>query len=52
MKTMIQETNAMKRILCLTGLLLLVFMMSGCNTFRGMGEDIQWTGEKIQDAAN
>jgi predicted small secreted protein len=42
----------MKRMLWLAGLLGFVLLFSGCNTIRGMGEDIQWTGEQIQNAVN
>ena len=24
----------------------------GCNTMEGAGQDIEWTGEQLQDAAN
>ena len=27
------------------------FMLSGCNTVRGVGQDLQKAGEKIEDAA-
>ena len=35
-------------------LLLLVasgYMLSGCNTFNGIGKDVERAGEKVQDAA-
>jgi predicted small secreted protein len=28
-----------------------VFVLAGCNTFKGMGQDIQKAGAKIEDAA-
>jgi predicted small secreted protein len=28
-----------------------VFVLSGCNTFKGMGQDLQKAGAKIEDAA-
>lgn len=30
---------------------LLVLTASGCNTFKGMGKDIQKGGEKVEDTA-
>ena len=45
----------MKRILTLIySLLTVVFILLfliGCHTFRGMGEDIEYGGKKIQDVA-
>jgi predicted small secreted protein len=32
-------------------LLLVVLLLGGCNTVKGMGQDIQKAGEKIEDAA-
>ena len=32
-------------------LLAAVFVLAGCNTVRGAGQDIQKAGEKIEDAA-
>ncbi len=32
-------------------LLALGVFLSGCNTFRGMGQDVQKVGEKIENAA-
>ena len=29
----------------------LTLLISGCNTFRGVGQDVQKVGEKIEDAA-
>jgi predicted small secreted protein len=31
---------------------LIAFLMIGCNTMEGAGEDIESTGESIQDAAD
>ncbi len=31
--------------------LALALVLSGCNTVRGMGQDLQKAGEKIEDAA-
>lgn len=30
---------------------LLVLLLTGCNTFRGFGQDVQNAGEKIENAA-
>ena len=32
-------------------LLAAAFLLAGCNTIRGAGQDIQKAGEKIEDAA-
>ena len=40
----------MKKITALLALSF-AFMLTGCNTFRGMGEDLQKAGEKIENAA-
>jgi predicted small secreted protein len=32
-------------------LILLALALSGCNTIKGFGEDLQKAGEKIEDAA-
>lgn len=34
-----------KKVLALT-LFLVVFVLAGCQTVQGIGEDIKWTGEK------
>lgn len=39
----------MMRIL---GVLLVTVVLSGCNTMKGMGQDIERGGEKIQDSAD
>ena len=31
--------------------LLMAFTLSGCNTVKGIGQDLQKAGEKIEDAA-
>lgn len=31
--------------------LFLVFILSGCNTIKGVGQDLQKAGEKIEDVA-
>ncbi len=40
----------MKTILSLLALAL-VLLLSGCNTVRGVGQDLQKAGEKIEDAS-
>ena len=42
----------MKRITTLLALSLAsMALLAGCNTFRGVGQDVQKVGEKIEDAA-
>ncbi|MDO8300728.1 entericidin A/B family lipoprotein [Lacisediminimonas sp.] len=41
----------MKKLITLIGLLALTAGLAGCNTFRGMGQDVERGGEKVQDAA-
>jgi len=41
----------MKKIFALFGIVMLTASLSACNTFRGMGEDVERGGEKVQDAA-
>ncbi|EIC84602.1 entericidin A/B family lipoprotein [Serratia sp. M24T3] len=40
-----------KSILAIISVLLLASLLSGCNTFRGMGEDISSGGRAISRAA-
>ncbi len=40
----------MKKFSALIALSLLVFL-TGCNTVKGVGQDLQKAGEKIEDAA-
>ena len=42
----------MKNVKNLLVLLGLIALLSGCNTFRGMGQDIEKGGEAIQKAAS
>lgn len=43
----------MKRIQALVGILLMsLLVLSGCNTIRGAGEDIERGGEAVQDASS
>lgn len=36
----------------LTALFVLAFMLAGCNTVRGVGQDIERAGNAIERAAN
>jgi len=41
----------MKKTLSIMFLLALSIGLTACNTFRGMGQDVERGGEKVQDAA-
>jgi entericidin B len=41
----------MKKLFAMLGIATLAIGLSACNTFRGMGEDIESGGEKVQGAA-
>ena len=41
-----------KRILLGSTAMLIVVAATGCNTFRGMGKDIQKGGEAVEEAAD
>jgi entericidin B len=41
----------MKKIFTMLGIVALTVGLSACNTFRGMGEDMEAGGEKVQGAA-
>jgi predicted small secreted protein len=41
----------LKKILLTMILTGFIFVLAGCRTFEGLGEDVEWTGEKIQEAA-
>lgn len=41
----------MKKVICATFLALFALAVSGCNTIKGVGQDVQKAGEKIEDAA-
>ena len=41
----------MTKIAAITYALLLALSLSGCNTVKGVGQDLQKAGEKIEDAA-
>jgi len=42
----------MKNLKLASIFMLLMFMLSACNTMEGAGEDIQSAGEELEDAAN
>jgi len=42
----------MKKIVSVIGLIALMFGLTACNTMRGMGQDVQKGGEKVQNAAD
>ncbi len=39
------------RLVTFAGLMLTGFLLAGCNTLRGVGQDIQKAGNVIEDAA-
>lgn len=41
----------MKKIISIVCVLAMSIGLSACNTFKGVGQDVQRGGEKIQDAA-
>lgn len=41
----------LKKILLSMILVGFIFALTGCRTFEGLGEDVEWTGEKLQEAA-
>ena len=42
----------MKKIIALIGVVAFTAGLSACNTFKGMGRDVERGGEKVQDAAS
>ena len=42
----------MKRILTVIACLLIAALVSGCNTVRGVGKDLERAGDKIQNVAD
>ena len=42
----------MKKLIAVVALMFSTFAIAGCNTFAGMGKDIERGGEKLQDSAN
>ena len=41
----------MKKVFAVLGIVMLTASLSACNTFRGMGKDVERGGEKMQGAA-
>lgn len=41
-----------KNSLAVITVLMLIALVQGCNTMRGVGQDIEETGEAIEDAAD
>jgi entericidin B len=41
----------MKKLITVLGILVFTTGLTACNTFRGMGQDVERGGEKVQDAA-
>lgn len=41
----------LKKSFSIAGVLLLLMALSGCNTMRGFGRDVERGGERVQDAA-
>jgi len=45
--------DKIKKLICLAFVILTIAIsVTGCNTIEGAGEDIERTGENIQDAAD
>lgn len=41
----------MKKIASVLSIMCLAFVITGCNTVKGVGKDVERGGEKVQDAA-
>jgi predicted small secreted protein len=46
------EIKLMKSLMSYLAILLFLFSLNGCNTFSGMGKDLQAGGKAITNAAN
>ena len=42
----------MKKLIAVLGILVFTTGLTACNTFRGMGQDVERGGGKVQDAAS
>ena len=42
----------MKKLIAVVALMFATVAIAGCNTFAGMGKDVERGGEKLQDSAN
>jgi predicted small secreted protein len=52
MKAITTKSAVTKVLLSGLAALLMAGMLTGCNTFAGMGQDVEEGGEAVQDAAN
>jgi entericidin A len=43
--------NMLKRTVLAIVVVIVSVCLSGCNTFKGFGSDVQWTGEQIENGA-
>jgi len=43
---------SMKKLIAVVALMFATVAIAGCNTFAGMGKDVERGGEKLQDSAN
>jgi len=41
-----------RKVLLVIAMIISVFYLVGCRTVQGLGEDIEWLGEKIAEAAD
>jgi predicted small secreted protein len=41
----------MKKLIAVLGVVMFASSLAACNTFAGMGKDVERGGEKVQDAA-
>jgi predicted small secreted protein len=48
----IEEKKRMKKVLVAVLLLVVMLSLSGCNTLRGIGQDIERGGQAIKKAAD
>ena len=52
MRTLIKDTKMKMRTITVAGILLILltsmFFLTGCNTWAGLGKDVEKTGEKMQ----
>lgn len=53
-KTTFNSSKSMEKffLLAIAAFLSLVFLLSGCNTVEGIGEDVEAAGGRIEDAAD
>ena len=46
-----ERKKGMKKLIAVLGLLIFTAGLSACNTMRGLGQDVERGGEKVQDSA-